>query len=384
MREDKVFKNLELLRLQLDEDKRGVLDFFQNNEGPNSVAVVILNYNGLHHLQKHLSSVIRHTTAKIIVADNGSTDESVVWLKENHPDIELIVLPTNYGFAEGYNQAIRKVHATYVVLLNSDVEVTRQWLEPMISTLKSNKQIGAIQPKVKSFENKSNFEYAGACGGLMDTLGYPFCQGRILSEVEQDFGQYDKAREVFWATGAAMSIRRKVFMDFGGFDGSFFAHMEEIDLCWRMKQAGYQIWTQPDSVIYHQGGGTLSYTSPRKTYLNFRNGMSLLIKNEKGLKLLWLFPVRLALDLLAGLRFIIVAEWKNAWAVVKAMLYTFRHFFSTWKKRKHILALTQKLSIGEDNTNSGRYQGSIVWEFFLLGKKKYHDLRKVPSSKQIS
>jgi len=384
MRDDMVFANLEQLSSQLDEDKRAVQAYLERYENSESVAVVILNYNGLHHLQNHLASVVRHSTAKIIVADNGSTDASVPWLKENHPEVELIELPTNYGFAEGYNQALQHVRADYIVLLNSDVEVTSQWLEPLLSFLKTNVHVAAVQPKIKSFEKKSTFEYAGAGGGLMDSLGYPFCQGRILSEVEEDQGQYDEAREVFWATGAAMALRHKVFTDFGGFDGSFFAHMEEIDLCWRMKQSGYQIWVIPSSVIYHQGGGTLSYTSPRKTYLNFRNGMSLLLKNEKGFKLLWLFPLRLALDLLAGVRFVIVGEWQNARAVMKAMLYTFRHFSSTWSKRRHILDNRAKLSVGKDNTDSGRYFGSIVWEFFLLGRKKYHDLKKVSSSKPIS
>ncbi len=380
MRDDQVFSSLEGLQKQLDLDKAHVSDYLQSLDSiSQSTAIVILNYNGLHHLQTHLPSVVRLSPAQIIVADNGSTDQSVSWLKEYYPNLEIIEMDTNYGFAEGYNVALKKVRHPYLVLLNSDVDVTTGWMEPLLDHLRSDAAVGACQPKIKSYDQNNTFEYAGACGGLIDWLGYPFCQGRILSEVEEDYGQYDRTKEIFWATGAAMVIRRKTFVDFGGFDASFFAHMEEIDLCWRMKKAGYRISVVPVSVIYHKGGGTLNYTSPRKTYLNFRNGMTLLLKNERGLKLLWMLPLRLAMDLLAGIRFIFVGEGENAQAVWKAMTYTFRHIPETWKKRKRTEQLIKSLSIGPDNTRAGRYLGSIVWEFFVLGKKNYRELRKISS-----
>ena len=213
----------------------------------------------------------------------------------------------------------------------------------------------------------------------MDSLGYPFCQGRILSESEEDCGQYDDYKEVFWVTGAAMCVRSKLFKDFEGFDADFFAHMEEIDLCWRMKQAGYQMAFVPDSVVYHKGGGTLSYLSPRKTYLNFRNGLSLLLKNERGLKLMWLFPLRLILDWIAAIRFTMVHERGYAIAVVRAHLYILSHFARIWRKRRAVLQLARRFRVGPDNSNTGRYKGSIIWEFFILRKKKYMDLSRVQS-----
>ena len=381
IRTDQKFDNLEALREQLDTDKVQVEAYFDKyHHGMDSTSVVILNYNGQDHLRRFLPGLVRFTDDKIIVADNGSTDNSQEILRSEFPYVDLISLDKNYGFAGGYNMALRQVDDKYLVLLNSDVEVTNGWLPPLIQFMEEHPEVGACQPKVKSYTNKSTFEYAGAAGGLMDWLGYPFCQGRILNEVEDDLGQYDISREVFWATGAAMVIRKKVFEEFGGFDADFFAHMEEIDLCWRLKKAGYQIYVVPDSVVYHLGGGTLSYLSPKKTYLNFRNGLTLLLKNEKTLKLLWLLPMRAILDVVAALRFLLVGESGNARAVFKAMLYNVTHLGNALRKRKAFRKKLPELSIGSDNTMTGRYKGSIIWEYFALGKRKYSELKHFSSN----
>ncbi|NND35259.1 MAG: riboflavin biosynthesis protein RibF, partial [Saprospiraceae bacterium] len=384
LRSDQVFETLDELREQLDHDKVETQAYLRT--AINSFAeatILILNYNGRKHLETYLPSVVRFNGGyQVVVADNGSTDDSIAFLSSNYPEIRIIQLNDNHGFAGGYNRAIKLLNSDFIILLNSDAEVTNLWANKLIDFLSSRPDIGAIQPKVKSALEKNLFEYAGAGGGLLDKFGYPFCQGRILSEVEQDLGQYDRPKEIFWATGASMVIRKKIFEKCGGFDEDFFAHMEEIDLCWRLKQFGYQIWVLPSSVVYHLGGGTLSYQSPRKTYLNFRNGMSLLLKNEKGMTLLWLFPTRMILDLVAGLRFLLVGEFDNAKAVLNAIGYVIINFGRIWKKRSHILANKKRLKIGNDNSKTGRYRGSIVWEFFIMGRKKYHDLRYV--AKRIS
>ncbi len=383
IRKDMTFQNLEELRHQLDLDKRDVqTSLSETSINTVKAAIVILNYNGLNHLQKFLPTVFRCTNQakyQVIIADNGSTDESVKWIAETYPQCRVIQIEQNKGFAGGYNEALKLTNAEYYLLLNSDVEVTNHWLEPLVDFLESNPLVGACQPKIKSLDHRDNFEYAGAAGGLMDALGYPFCQGRILSEVEEDCGQYDEIKEVFWVTGAAMCLRAELFHKLKGFDSDFFAHMEEIDLCWRMKQAGYQVAYVPNSVVYHKGGGTLSYLSPRKTYLNFRNGLSLLLKNEKGLKLLWLFPLRLVLDWIALVRFLVVREGGNALAVIKAHGYMIKNFFRSWSKRKEVLRISNKHRVDKDNTATGRYQGSIIWEFFVLGKKRYADLSRIQS-----
>ena len=382
IRSDKVFNNVENLKAQLDLDKERVTEELVKIEKNRrfETAVVILNYNGLGHLQRFIPSLVRHSIQKdgaIIVADNASTDDSLLWLAEKFPEVKIIRLEKNFGFAGGYNEALKRIQAKYFFLINSDVEVTNNWMEPLISAMDSDAALAACQPKVKSFKNKNTFEYAGAAGGLLDAFGYPFCRGRILSEVEEDFGQYDEPQEIFWVTGAAMCIRESAFHDFTGFDADFFAHMEEIDLCWRMKQAGFKMKVIPQSVVYHEGGGTLSYLSPQKTFLNFRNGLCLLIKNEKGLKLIWLLPLRIVLDIIAGIRFLLVKEYGNSKAVFKALLSNAYHFWHNYLKRRNTLKLIKKFSIGPPNLKVGRYRGSIIWEFFILGKKKFTELRKI-------
>ena len=246
-----------------------------------SVAIVILNFNGRNYLEKFLPSVIASTypNKRIIVADNASSDDSIAFIQNNFPSVEIIALDKNYGFAGGYNEALSKIESDYYILLNSDVEVTPGWIEDMITLMEADKNIAACQPKILSFYNKNYFEHAGACGGWIDALGYAFARGRIFDICEEDKGQYNTNQKVFWATGAALCIRAKCFHEMGGFDAHLFAHMEEIDLCWRLQRKGYAVYCCPSSVVYHVGGGTLPKTNSRKTYLNFRNNLIILFKN---------------------------------------------------------------------------------------------------------
>ena len=269
-------------------------------------AVVILNYNGEKLLQQFLPSVIQYSSeAEIIVADNNSSDRSILFLQQTFPQIRIIQLDKNYGFCGGYNRALKDVVADYYVLLNSDIEVTSQWLGSMTSLLDHDPTVAAVQPKVLSYHNKNKFEHAGAGGGFIDVLGYPFCRGRIFDYVEEDQGQYNDQREVFWATGACLMIRSEVFKKFGGFDEDFFAHMEEIDLCWKLQRTGQKVFYCGKSTIYHVGAGTLSYSNPRKVFLNFRNGLSLLFKHLNRGELVYKLPLRILLDVIAAFQFLV-------------------------------------------------------------------------------
>ena len=287
------------------------------------ISVVILNWNGRGMMEKFLPSVVECSPsgeAEVIVVDNGSTDDSVEWLKTQYPQVRLIEFPENYGFAGGYDRAIRMIDAEYILLLNSDVEVTPGWFEPLVSFMDANPDAGAVQPKIRAFRNREYFEHAGAAGGLLDSLGYPYCRGRVMSKVEKDEGQYDSPEpvEITWASGAAMLVRRKAYLEAGGLDAGFFAHMEEIDLCWRMMLKGYKIFAVTESTVFHYGGGALPYGNPRKTYLNFRNGLLMLHKNlpEKvGRKVL--FRRRLV-DSVGFFFFILKGKFKDARAVLKA------------------------------------------------------------------
>jgi GT2 family glycosyltransferase len=262
-----------------------------------SVTVVILNWNGKHFLEKFLPSVMasQYENLKIVIADNASTDDSVSFLKHNYPNIAILKNDINEGFSKGYNRALKQVSAEYYILLNSDVEVEPDWIAPVILLMESDEKIAACQPKVLSFENKKQFEYAGACGGWIDTLGYPFTRGRIFETCEIDHGQYDDSAQIFWATGAALFVRSKVFHEVEGFDEYFFAHQEEIDLCWRMQRLGYTIYVEPKSKVYHVGGGTLPMGSRKKVYLNFRNNLIMMSKNLEFFESLWKNPVRIFL-----------------------------------------------------------------------------------------
>ena len=288
-----------------------------------NTAIVILNWNGAQMLRRFLPSVVAHTpagSARVIVADNGSTDDSLAVLAAEFPAVEVIALDQNYGFAEGYNQALRRVGEGYdsYLLLNSDVEVPEGWLQPMLDYMENHPDVAACQPKLRAHHTPTHFEYAGAAGGYIDSLGYPFCRGRIFDTVEADGGQYDQVADIFWATGAALLIRSAVYWEVGGLDGRFFAHQEEIDLCWRVRSRAYRIVCVPQSVVYHLGGGTLPKENPRKTFLNFRNNLLLLYKNLPQRRLRTVFFLRFWLDALASLVFLLKGEGRSFLAVWQA------------------------------------------------------------------
>jgi len=285
----------------------------------NTIAIVILNWNGKGFLEKFLPSVVKYSqNADVIVADNFSTDDSIDFLTKSYPQIRIIALKENYGFAKGYNEALKEVNAAYFVLLNSDVEVTENWLPPCIELLESDAFIGACQPKIKAYYNKDYFEYAGAAGGFIDKYGYPFCRGRIFDTLEKDTNQYDNETEVFWASGACLFVKSSVFNQLGGFDATFFAHMEEIDLCWRMKHLGYKVMFTHQSTVYHVGGGTLNKTNPTKTFLNFRNSLLMLYKNLPKQKRYSILLIRLFLDGIAGIKFLVEGKPSHTLAIIKA------------------------------------------------------------------
>ena len=288
-----------------------------------NTAIVILNWNGAQMLRRFLPSVVAHTpagSARVIVADNGSTDDSLAVLAAEFPEVEVVTLDKNYGFAEGYNQALRRVGEGYdsYLLLNSDVEVPEGWLQPMLDYMENHPDVAACQPKLRAHHTPTHFEYAGAAGGYIDSLGYPFCRGRIFDTVEADEGQYDQVADIFWATGAALLIRSAVYWEVGGLDGRFFAHQEEIDLCWRLRSRAYRIVCVPQSVVYHLGGGTLPKENPRKTFLNFRNNLLLLYKNLPQRRLRTVFFLRFWLDALASLVFLLKGEGRSFLAVWQA------------------------------------------------------------------
>jgi GT2 family glycosyltransferase len=336
------------------------------------VAVVILNWNGRAFLQTYLPSVIEFTTQKgvrVIVADNGSTDDSLAFLKDSFPEVEIIALDKNYGFAEGYNIAFSKLEAEYFVLLNSDVEVTCDWLNPMIGILDKNPLVAACMPKILSAERKDLFEYAGAAGGFIDRYGYPFCQGRIFDSVETDFGQYNKSRDIFWASGACLVVRGSLYKIAGGLDKDFFAHMEEIDLCWRLKNRGYRIMVEPLSLVYHLGGGTLPQGNPHKTFLNFRNNLFLLYKNLPDESVGNTIFFRMVLDGFSSFRFLIKGSLSEFWSVLKAHLA----FYKGYKKYRQFRKNEKKFI----NRTAHReiYPGSIVASYFLKKKYTFNSLR---------
>jgi GT2 family glycosyltransferase len=329
-------------------------------------AVVILNYNGSKFLKRFLPGVVEKSlhVADIIVADNNSTDDSIELLENEFPQVKLIKLAENKGYAGGYNNALKQVNADYYILLNSDIEVTDGWIESVIDLMDSDENIAACQPKILSWHDKTRFEYAGAAGGYIDKYGYPFCRGRIFQSIEEDKGQYDDVKEVFWASGACMFVRSDVFHQLGGFDEDFFAHMEEIDFCWRAKNSGYKIMVQPSSVVYHIGGGTLPKSSARKTYLNFRNNFSLLYKNIEQKRLFMTFLFRLILDGVAGIKFLLEGHPADTWSVIKAHFYFYKNFGKLNKKRKQL----------KHNKISCIYKGNVVIEHYILHKTVFSEL----------
>ncbi|MFN8406642.1 MAG: glycosyltransferase family 2 protein [Sphingobacteriaceae bacterium] len=330
------------------------------------VALVILNWNGKKYLQQFLPSVIAssYPNLEIVVGDNASTDDSVVFVKKNFPTIRIIQNDKNYGFAEGYNRILAQLEADYFVLLNSDVEVEPSWIEPLIELMENDDRIAAAQPKLLSYANKQLFEYAGAAGGLLDIFGYPFCRGRIFDSIEADTGQYNAIAEIFWASGAAFFIKKKYWDEIGGFDARFFAHMEEIDLCWRLKNKGYKIMYCPDSRVYHVGGGTLSSEHPYKTYLNFRNNLMMLRKNLPLSRSVWIIFIRFWLDLASLVKYGLAGKFKNAAAVSRAHC----HFL------KSILQ-SNNPSVDTSNFNHvGIFHQSIALKHFVSKVKHFGDL----------
>ncbi|MBQ9397691.1 MAG: glycosyltransferase family 2 protein [Bacteroidales bacterium] len=332
-------------------------------------AVVILNWNGLKMLQTYLPVLKARTTgfgAFIVVADNGSTDGSVAWLQENHPDIRTLCFDQNYGFTGGYNRALREIDADYYVLLNSDVEVTEGWLAPLIGFMEEHPEAGVCQPKVRSVAERDRFEYAGACGGFIDRFGYPFCRGRILSNLEKDTGQYDEPEECFWATGACMVVRSSLYHHLGGLDESFFAHMEEIDFCWRAKLLGYQVWCVPASTVFHVGGGTLPNNSPRKLYFNYRNNLLMLRKNLPDSIRRWRIFERMMLDGVSAAAYLLTGRWS--------------YFTAVWKAHHDFRRMRRDIDpspFEEERNTIGLYDKSIVLRFFLSGKKlRWSDIER--------
>lgn len=386
IRKDARFANLEGLKQQLAEDRKNSRRLLQKLEASRieavekkaSVAVVILNYNGQPYLEKFLASVRNssYPDLSIYVADNGSTDQSLEWLAAHAPEIRRIDLKKNYGYAEGYNRALRQVNSDYYILLNSDLEVEPDWINPIVQLLENDPETAACQPKIRSFTDKHSFEYAGAAGGWIDYLGYPFCRGRVFDFTEEDEGQYNRQEEIFWASGAAFFVRAALFHQIGGFDPDYFAHSEEIDLCWRLKSAGYKIQMVPESVVYHLGGGTLNYQSPNKTYLNFRNTLYTIWKNEPTTKLLWLIPARLLLDGIAGGLFLFQGKFAHIKAIIRAHWTFIPQIGQLIRKRRHYATLVAKVSNGLPPNQNGRYRGSIIWQYYALGKKRFSSIIK--------
>jgi len=337
------------------------------------IAIAILNWNGREFLAKFLPYVLQYSSqvAEVYVIDNASSDGSVAFLRENFSGIKIIENSENYGFAGGYNRGLKFIEAEYYIILNSDIEVTPAWIYPMIDFLEAHPEVAACQPKIRSFNERNKFEYAGASGGYIDFWGYPFCRGRLFQAIETDHGQYDDITEIFWASGACLMIRRECFWEVGGFDEDFFAHMEEIDLCWRLKNKGYKIMVVPQATVFHVGGGTLPKKSWRKTYFNMRNNALMLIKNLPKQWLPIVLFARLFLDFAAALKFLVDGGFRNFWAVFKAYSSLIKSFRYTLEKRgKQPLRQVSRV-----------YGGSIVWCYYIRRKRYFSTLKPEKFSK---
>jgi len=335
------------------------------------VAIVILNWNGRKYLEQYLTSVTQYSRDprnSVVVVDNNSTDDSIPFLESNYPDVQVIRFKHNHGFARGYSLALPQISAEYYVLLNSDIEVTENWLDPMIRLMDSDKQIAAVMPTIRSSARPEYFEYAGAAGGYIDKYGYPFCRGRILTEIEKDNDQYSDSREIFWASGACMLLRSSAYSQTGGLDGDFFAHMEEIDLCWRLKRLGYKIFHCADSVVYHVGGGTLPNNNPRKLYYNYRNSLFLLFKNLNGFGLVRILFPRMLLDGLSAGAYLLQGKLPFFISVFRAHIRFYLSLKKLINKRRIFNRIIDKTQVSQI------YQGSIVYEFFVKRKRTYGEL----------
>lgn len=329
-----------------------------------------MNYNGIKWLKKFIPFFIKFSEkeADIFVIDNGSTDQSIEFLKKNHSEVCIVPLLKNLGFAGGYNEGLKKINSKYFILVNSDIEVTNSWIPPMIKILRNNTNIVAVQPKILSFNNKNKFEYAGAAGGFIDAFGFTFCKGRIFDNTEIDEGQYNQDKEIFWASGACIAIKAEEFKKIGGFDEDFFAHMEEVDLCWRFKNQGKNIFFTSESTVFHVGGGTLNYNSPQKLFLNYRNNLWLIHKNYNSNYPLFTFIfTRIILDQISAFKFLLSGSLSSFLAVEKAHLNYFKAIGSLQTKRK-------KINKRHINTLSGYCNKSIIWSYFIKGKSKFSEI----------
>lgn len=337
-----------------------------------SVTIVILNWNGITFLKDFLPSVLqtRYEDFLVLVVDNGSTDESVPWLKREHPEVELLVLDQNYGFTTGNNKALPHIKTPYYVLLNNDVEVAPDWLGPLVDLMDSDPAIAAIQPKLLALQDKKRFEYAGAAGGYLDVLGYPFSRGRLFEETELDEGQYEEACEIFWSTGACMLVRKSVTDQIGLFEDRYFAHMEEIDFCWRAQNFGFKIMYCPDSVAWHLGGGTLPKSNPRKTFLNVQNSLATLLKNLPARQLWYKFWFRLMLDGVWAFRALLQGDFRTIGAILKAHFAIYGSLGFWFRRRKEIYHDLKQIPA----PRAGYYPKSVVWQHFIKGKKTFREL----------
>ena len=332
-----------------------------------NTAVVILNWNGIKWIQKFLPTIIEKSNeANIYIADNASNDESVDFVNNNYPSVKIIQNSSNEGYAKGYNDALKKLDEKYYILINSDIEVTDNWINPIINLMEQDTSIAACQPKILDYTNRDNFEYAGASGGYIDNLGYPYCRGRIFSDLEKDVNQYDDIKEVFWASGACLFIRAESFKDVNGFDNDFFAHQEEIDLCWRFKNNGFKVMVNPKSTVFHVGGGTLKSASPFKTYLNFRNNLFMLFKNLPFLKLLVTLLLRLPLDGIAALTFI---KKEKGILHVLSVLRAHLVFYVSIP-----LLFIKRVRINQKDNLVGKSNFSILYKYYIMGIKKFSEL----------
>ncbi len=331
------------------------------------IGIVILNWNGVELLKKFLPSVIAHSQGHTVyLADNASTDDSLAWVKNNHPQVQIHLIPENLGYAGGYNHVVPLIKEEVLCLLNSDVEVAPNWCDAMEQAFNNDANLGAAQPKILDYNNKDKFEYAGAAGGFLDQLGYPYCRGRVFDYLEMDHGQYDHRMDIDWASGAALFLRKSVFEECGGFDEDYFAHQEEIDLCWRMRQLEYTVQSIPTSLVYHVGGGTLNNLNPKKTFLNFRNSLFTVVKNDKRSYWWVLVLVRLILDGVAAIKFLI--SWKPAHvlAILKAHVDFYRQLSTLISKRKKIHEKFFKSAVNQGVK-------SIVVSYYMLGKRRFHN-----------
>ena len=384
IRKDQKFDSIDEMIWQIKEDEKQIkksLTLFHLTEANfkknPSVAVVILNYNGAHFLNNYLQSIITHTPnyATIYVIDNASTDDSILLLKQKYPEIKRIILHKNYGYAEGYNKGLAQITADYFVLINSDIQVSDDWLSPLIQRIQSDPFNMAVQPKILALNDPQSFEYAGAAGGLMDALGYTFSYGRMLNKVEKDLGQYQKATPIFWASGAAFIINANMFKSIGGFDGDYFAHQEEIDLCWRIQRAGGKIWYEPNSKVYHLGGGTLDYNNPRKLFLNFRNNLATIFKNSSWPILIILLPVRFVIDFLISLKYLLSGNIMLFLKVLEAYIISILSTLYLLHKKDHYNSKIIRSTVNEVKL-SGRLKGSLFIHYYLFGNQKSSDIPK--------